>query len=198
MARASYSSAVSLPCASNAPFSLNTYGGPFVSHAVSSWRIHCTRTGRQLVRQERGFEADVVGRRAAVDLRPVHVDDAHALARHVEEPRDAVAQTVRLHVVRVDRQLIVGRIRHRVRRADRGVALERHLVLGLEDARSTRERGVRVAFDFRLFARRRGAADVVEQAGRRRERRRRRRRPFGFERREALIACSSRSQTTAT
>ena len=128
--------------------------------------LHAHRPA-ELVREERGFEADVVGGRAAVDLRPIHVDDAHALARQSEELRDAVAQAVRLHVVRVDRHLTVGRIGQRVRRADRRVPLERHFVLGLDDARGARERRIGVARDARLLARRRRrAADVVEQLGR--------------------------------
>ena len=96
--------------------------------------LHAHRPA-DLLREERRLEPGIVCRRAAVGLRPFHPDDAHAIARHLEELRDAVAQPVRLHVVGIDRQLIVRRIGHRVRRADRRVALERHLVLGLDDLR---------------------------------------------------------------
>ena len=47
-------------------------GRLFVPHP-----LHAHRSA-ELVREERGLEADVVRRRAAVDLRPIHVDDAHA------------------------------------------------------------------------------------------------------------------------
>ena len=39
--------------------------------------LHAHRPA-ELVREERGLETDVVGGRAAVDLRSIHVDDAHA------------------------------------------------------------------------------------------------------------------------
>ena len=61
-----------------------------------------------------------------------------SIARHVEKLRDAVAQPVGLHVVRIDRHLAVRRIGHRVSRRERGVPLERDVVFGLDD------RGVRL------------------------------------------------------
>src|SRR5882672_9263500 len=69
-----------------------------------------------------------------------------------------------------------------MRGADRGMSLERHRVLGLDDARGARERGVRVARDLRLAARRRlRASYVVEQGGGCGERRLGGRRPIRFE-----------------
>ena len=57
-----------------------------MSHAVSSSRIHCMRTGRPIsFAQIRRLETRIVGRRAAVALRALHPDDAHLLARHAEE-----------------------------------------------------------------------------------------------------------------
>ena len=85
-----------------------------------------------LLRQIRRLEPRIVRRGAAVGLRAFHPDHAHAVARHVEELRHAVAHAVRLHVVRIDRQLIVRRIGERMRGTDRGVALERHVVLGFD------------------------------------------------------------------
>jgi hypothetical protein len=46
--------------------------------------LHAHRPA-DLLRQERRLEAGIVRRRAAVGLRPLHPDDAHAVARHVEE-----------------------------------------------------------------------------------------------------------------
>ena len=110
--------------------------------------LHAHRPA-DLLRQIRRLEPGIVGRRAAVALRAFHPDDAHLVARHVEKLRDAVAHAVRLHVVRVDRHLAVRRIGHRVRRADRRVPLERHVVLGLDDLRGARERRVGIADDDR-------------------------------------------------
>jgi len=58
---------------------------------------------------------------------------------------NAVAQAVRLHVVRVDRELIARGIGERVRGADRGVPLERDFVLGLEHPLGGGQRRTRVA-----------------------------------------------------
>ena len=88
---------------------------------------------------------------------------------------DAFAHAVRLHVVGIDRQLVVRRIGHRVRRTDRGVSLERDLVLGFDDFRRGHHRRVRIADDARRRARcrLRGAHEAVEIFGRRERRRRR-------------------------
>ena len=101
--------------------------------------LHAHRPA-ELVGQKRRFEAGVFGGGAAVGLRPLHPHDAHVLARDLQELRDAVAHPVRLHVVRVDRQLAVRRIGQRVRGTERGVALERHVVLRLDDGRGARDR----------------------------------------------------------
>ena len=72
--------------------SCTTNAGPLVSHAVSSSRIHCTRTGRPISsRDNAASKAGIVGGGAAVALRALHPDDADLIARHVEERRDAVA-----------------------------------------------------------------------------------------------------------
>ncbi len=131
---------------------MKTYGGPLVVPrrffvAAST----ATRTGpTDLFGQERRFEAGIVGSGAAVDLRAIHVDHAHVLARHVEELRDAGAQAVRLHVVRIDRHLPVGRVRQRVRRADGRVSLEGHFVFGFDHSLGTREGRGRIALNIAL------------------------------------------------
>ena len=136
----------------------------------------------ELAREERGLEARVVGRRAAVYLRAIHVDHAHFLARHSQELRYAVALTVRLHVVRVDRDLVVRRISERMCGANRGVALERHLVLGLDHVRCAFQCRVEVTFDLRLLGVRGcRATDEVEQLVGGGERRLGRFSPVGFQ-----------------
>ena len=91
-----------------------------------------------LLRDERRLEPRIIGGGAPVRLRPFHPDDANTIARHLEELRHAVAQSVRLHVVRVDRHLIVRRVGGRVRGTERRVSLEGHLVLCLDDLRRAR------------------------------------------------------------
>ena len=141
----------------------------------------------ELLRQEGGLEARVVGSRAAVQLRPVHPDHAHAVRRHVEELGDPGAVAVRLHVVRVDRHLAVGRIGQGVRGTDGGVSLERHVVGGLYDRRRAGQRRLRIALGPRgrtAAARRRHrirAPHVVEQVVGAREGRRRRLLPLHHE-----------------
>ena len=105
---------------------LGVPGGFLVAHPLHAHRAS------ELLGQERGLEAGVVGGGAAVRLRPLHPHHAHLIPRDLEERRDAVAQPVRLHVVRVDRHLPVRRVGHRVRGPDRGVALVRHVVIGLD------------------------------------------------------------------
>ena len=100
--------------------------------------LHAHRAAK-LVGQKRRFEAGVFGGGASVRLRSLHPHDAHVLARDLQELRDAVPHPVRLHVVRIDRQLSVRRIGERVRGTERGVALERHVVLRLDDGRGARE-----------------------------------------------------------
>ena len=107
----------------------------------------------KLVGQERRFEAGVLGRGAPVCLRSLHPHHAHVLARDLEELRDAVAHPVRLHVVRVDRQLSVRWIGERVRGAERGVALERHVILRLDDGGGAGHRRRRIANHGRLARR---------------------------------------------
>ena len=136
----------------------------FVAHP-----LHAHRTS-ELLRDVRRLEPRIVRGGAAVALRPFHPDDAHLLARHAEELRDAVAHAVRLHVVGIDRHLAVGRIRQRVRGTDGGMSLERNLVLGLDDLRRAGERRVDVAdVDRRLARLGRRLAHVLEQAVRARE-----------------------------
>ena len=125
-----------------------------------------------LLGQERRLEPGVVGGGAPVGLRPFHPDDADTIARHLEELRHAVPQSVRLHVVRIDRHLVVRRIGGRMRGPERRVSLKGHLVLGFDDLRRALERRVWRAGNGRLRAEsRRGAAHVVEQVLGRRERR---------------------------
>ena len=122
---------------------------------------------------ERRLEPRVIGGGPTVGLRALHPDDADAIARQLEELGDAVAKTVGLHVVRVDGHLIVRRVGGGVRRSERHMALEWHLVLRLDDPRRALEGVIRGADIWRLRAdRRRRLAHVVEQILRRRKRRR--------------------------
>ena len=96
-------------------------GGPLVSHAVSSWRpLDANRTahfGRGTPLRSRHHR-----RRCARSVRALHPHHAHGLARDLQELRDAVAHPVRLHVVRIDGELPVRRIGHRVRGTECGVS----------------------------------------------------------------------------
>ena len=164
--------------------------------------LHAHRAA-EFVREKRGFEANVVRRRAAIQLRTVHVDYAHAVARQSQKLRHTVAQSVRLHVVGVDRHLLVGRIGQRMRGANGGVSLKRHLVHRLDDLSSAGERSIGVARDLRLSTRRgSGAAYVVEQRVRRRERRRGGRHPIGLQQARAvdrlLLALEDHGHVVAT
>ena len=103
--------------------------------------LHAHRPA-DFLRDVRRFESRVAGGRAAESLRSIHPDDADLLARHAEKLRDAVAQSVRLHLVGIDRHLAVRRIGQRVRRRNRGVALERHFVVRLDDFRGRLQRFV--------------------------------------------------------
>ena len=68
--------------------------------------LHADGTSH-LLGQVRRLEPRVVGGRASVALGPLHPDHAHAIARHLKEFGDAVPQAVRLHVIGIDRHLIV-------------------------------------------------------------------------------------------
>ena len=129
--------------------------------------LHAHRPA-DLLRQKRRLEPGIVGRRAAVGLRPVHPDDADAIARHLQELGDAVAQPVRLHVVRVDRQLIVRRDRpsRAPGRAPCGPGTARRI--GLDDRGGAGKRRVGIADDGRRAARRRRRAAHVRRRDRRR------------------------------
>ncbi len=84
--------------------------------------------------------------------------------------------------------------------ADGRVALEGHFVLGVDHLRGGGERRIG-GISRHLWlspAPRRGAAHVVEQLGGGGERRGRRLLPFDLSCLAALMACSSRSHTTAT
>jgi len=125
-----------------------------------------------LLRQKRRLEPRIVSGRTAVALRTVHPEHAHAVARHLQELRNAVPHPVRLHVVGVDRQLIVRRIGHRMGRTDRDVPLERNVVFGLDDHRRIRQRRVRIPDHIGLSGScRRRAAHVAEEILRARKRR---------------------------
>ena len=83
------------PPASRPPRILNTNAGPLVSHAVSSFLIHCTRTGpSNFFCQIRRLEPRIVGGGAAVRLRAFHPDDAHLFAWDTEKLRHAGAHPV--------------------------------------------------------------------------------------------------------
>ncbi len=127
------------------------YAGPLLSHAVSSSLDHCTRTGRpsSVARNAASNPASSAAVRA-ISLRAVHPHDAHAIPGYVEELRDAVPEAIRLHVVRVDRHLIVRGIGGRVRRTERRVTLERHLVVGFDDFGCGGESAVAIARDLRV------------------------------------------------
>ena len=143
--------------------------------------LHADRPA-DLTSQKCRLEPGIVGRRAPVALRSVQPDHTHAIARHLEKLRDAVAHAVRLHVVGIDRHLLVRRVRHRMRRADGRVPLERHLVARFDDGCRVRKGGLGIPGHHRPRARRRcRAAHEVEEVCRCRKRRRRRLLPADLE-----------------
>ena len=139
-------------------------GGLFVAHPLQP------HGPSDLLGQERCLKPRVVGGGAAIGLRPFHPHHPDTIAWHLEELSHAVPQSVRLHVVRIDGQLVVRRIGDRMRWPERRVPLKGHLVLGFDHLRCALERRVGRAGNGRLRAEGwRGAADVVEQLLGRRE-----------------------------
>ena len=71
--------------------------------------LHSNRPANFL-RQKRRFKTGVIGSSAAIRLRPIHPDHAHAIARYLEELGNAVPEAIRFHVIRINRHLPVRRI----------------------------------------------------------------------------------------
>ena len=161
--------------------------------------LHANRPA-DLLGQERRLEARVIGGRAAVPLRSFHPDDAHLFPRHLEKLGDAVPQTVGFHVVGIDRHLAVRRIGHGMGRTDapcgpgtgHRIRLRRPSPRPPAPRRGSRPRsalGLDVGVALRMYLYR---FSEVGKGG-----------VAGFCQLTlsclaALIACSSRSQTTAT
>ena len=73
--------------------SLSIPGGFLFAHP-----LHSDRTA-DFLGQKRRFKACVIGGRAAVRLRTIHPDHTYAIARHLQELGDSVAQDVGFHVI---------------------------------------------------------------------------------------------------
>ena len=123
---ASYVHAEIFPSAPTAPAISNSIAGPSGSHACSSSRLHCTRTGLpDGLRQQRRVARDVVGAVVAVAPRAFGEDHANLLRRHREQRGDRRDELMSALRRRIDRRVVAADVGHGARRADRRVELER-------------------------------------------------------------------------
>src|SRR5678809_1168833 len=82
------------PSLSTAARRSSIWAGPLGSSPCSSWRLHCTRTGRPTA-----LEALLLSRAVGpVGARPVQVDDAHLRPVDPEHARERVLQPVHVPV----------------------------------------------------------------------------------------------------
>ena len=114
--------------------------------------------------------SSIFTRRSPKSLRTLHPDDSDPVLGHTKERSDTPSHPIRLHVIGIDRHLAVRRIRHGVRWTDRGMPLERYIVICLNNLGRTCHCHVWGSYHNRTgTGRGHRAAHVLEQVIRRRE-----------------------------